>query len=212
VLLIGMLDSPFVRRVAVSMQLLGMTYEHRAWSVGRDFERIHQYNPMVKVPTLVLDEEEVLSDSSAILDYLDQSVGTQRALLPPSGRPRRDALRLIAIALFVADKARDQLQEVHFRPEDKRHMPWVTRLQGQMHEGLQLLDAQCRRRDGEPWMLDGGMTQADITATCAYTFASEALPHTAIPGRYPHLEPLAMRCEALEPFRNTHTPFFKPVG
>jgi glutathione S-transferase len=212
VLLIGMLDSPFVRRVAVSMQLLGIRYEHGNWSVGRDFERIRQYNPMVKAPTLVLDDGDVLSDSGAILDYLDQSVGPERALLPSSGRARRDALRLMALALFVAEKARDQLQEVFFRPEDKRHGPWLERLQGQMLAGLALLDAECQRRGEASWLIGDAMTQADITATCAYTFASEGLPASHIPGRYLHLEKLIARCEALEPFRQTHTPFFKPAG
>jgi glutathione S-transferase len=212
VLLIGMLDSPFVRRVAVSMQLLGIAYEHGNWSVGRDFERIRQYNPMVKVPTLVLDDGDALSDSGAILDYLDQSVGPARALLPPSGRPRRDALKLIALALFVAEKARDQLQEGYFRPEDKRHGPWLERLQSQMLAGLALLDADCGRRGEAPWLIGNAMTQADITVACAYTFASEGLPEARIAGRYAQLEKLAARCEALEPFRRTHTPFFKPAG
>jgi len=59
-LLIGMYDSPFVRRVAISMQLCGIAYEHGNWSVGADFERIRQYNPLVRVPTLVLDDGAVL--------------------------------------------------------------------------------------------------------------------------------------------------------
>ena len=46
-----MLDAPFVRRVAVSMQLLDIGYEHADWSVGRDFDRIRAYNPLGRVPT-----------------------------------------------------------------------------------------------------------------------------------------------------------------
>ena len=52
-ILIGMFDSPFVRRVAVSMNLLGIAFEHRNWSVGKDFELIRQFNPLGRVPTLV---------------------------------------------------------------------------------------------------------------------------------------------------------------
>jgi glutathione S-transferase len=91
------------------MQLLEMGYEHANWSVGRDYERIRQYNPMVKVPTLVLDDGEVLSESSAILDYLDQSAGPARALLPAYGRARRDALKLMALSMLVAG--------IHLPPE-----------------------------------------------------------------------------------------------
>jgi glutathione S-transferase len=212
VLLIGMLDSPFVRRVAISMQLLGMSYEHGDWSVGKDFERIRQYNPLVKVPTLILDDGEMLSESSAILDYLDQTAGPQRALLPASGRPRRDSLKLMALAIVVAEKARDQLQEAFFRPADKRHAPWLERLQGQMLAGLQLLDRECARRGAAHWLIGESMTQADITVTCAYTFASEALPQAAIATNHPHLSKLAARCEMLAPFKATHRPFFTPSG
>ena len=61
-ILIGMFDSPFVRRVAVSMQLVGKTFEHRNWSVGKDFERIREHNPVGRVPTLVLDDGEALPE------------------------------------------------------------------------------------------------------------------------------------------------------
>src|ERR1700759_1652074 len=98
-LLIGMLDSPFVRRVAVSMQLLGMPYEHGNWSIGRDFERIRQFSPLGRVPSLVLDDGEVLTESASILDYLDDTAGPSRALLPRSGQPRRLALRLMSFAI-----------------------------------------------------------------------------------------------------------------
>ena len=74
-LLIGMYDSPYVRRVAISMKLCGIAFEHADWSVGADFERIRQYNPLVRVPTLVLDDGEVLFESAAMLDYLDELVG-----------------------------------------------------------------------------------------------------------------------------------------
>ena len=88
-LLIGMFDSPFVRRVAVSMQLLDIGFEHANWSIGRDFERIRQHSALGRVPTLVLDDGEVLSESAAILDYLDDRVGPGRALLPSGGAARR---------------------------------------------------------------------------------------------------------------------------
>ncbi|HTU60146.1 MAG TPA: glutathione S-transferase N-terminal domain-containing protein, partial [Polyangiales bacterium] len=117
--LIGKLDSPFVRRVAVSLKLLGIAYEHVDWSIGPDLDRIRQYNPLGRVPTLVLDEGEVLLDSSAILDHLDEIAGPRRALLPGSGRERREALRLIALAVGAAEKGRDVVYEQRFRPPEK---------------------------------------------------------------------------------------------
>ena len=97
-LLIGMFDSPFVRRVAVTLKLLGIPFEHANWSVGRDFDRIRQYNPLGRVPTLVTANNERLFESAAILDYLDELVGPGRALMPASGPERRTALNLMAMA------------------------------------------------------------------------------------------------------------------
>jgi glutathione S-transferase len=59
-ILIGMFDSPFVRRVAVTLNLLEIPFEHRNWSVGKDFELIRRYNPLGRVPTLVLDDGDAL--------------------------------------------------------------------------------------------------------------------------------------------------------
>jgi glutathione S-transferase len=212
VLLIGMLDSPFVRRVAVSMQLLGMGYEHANWSVGRDYERIRQYNPMVKVPTLVLDDGEVLSESAAILDYLDQSAGPARALLPASGRARRDALRLMALSMLAAEKGRDQLQESIFRPKEKIHEPWLERLRSQMNGGLGELDRYCQSRASEQWLIGSAMSQADITVSCGFTYLNDALPDATVAARHAHLAKFVARCEALEPFSSTHVPFLRPVA
>jgi glutathione S-transferase len=207
-----MLDSPFVRRVAVSMQLLGMGYEHANWSVGRDYERIRQYNPMVKVPTLVLDDGEVLSESAAILDYLDQSAGPARALLPAAGRARRDALRLMALSMLAAEKGRDQLQESIFRPKEKIHEPWLERLRSQMNGGLAELDRYCQSRTGEQWLIGSAMSQADITVSCGFTYLNDALPDATVAARHTHLAIFVARCEALEPFTSTHVPFLRPVA
>jgi len=96
-ILIGMFDSPFVRRVAVSMHLLDLPFEHRNWSVGKDFDQNSPLQPAGRVPTLVLDDGESLIESAAILDYLDELAGPQRALLPRSGSARRDALHLMSM-------------------------------------------------------------------------------------------------------------------
>lgn len=84
--LIGMLDSPYVRRVAISLHLLDIPFEHEAVSVFRHFDAFKAINPVVKAPTLVLDDGTVLVDSSLILDYLETLAG--RSLLPAAAAPR----------------------------------------------------------------------------------------------------------------------------
>jgi glutathione S-transferase len=210
VLLIGMFDSPFVRRVAISLKLCGIAFEHADWSVGADFERIRRYNPLVRVPTLVLDDGEVLLESQALLDYLDELVGPQRALLPRVGRERRTALKLMATALGAADKAREQVYERAFRPPEKRHEPWLARCRTQMHGALAELERHAAERGIGRWLVGERMTQADITAVCAFTFLTDALALSLQAAPYPALRALTARCEALPEFQSTRLEFFVP--
>jgi glutathione S-transferase len=208
-ILIGMFDSPFVRRVAVSMNLLQMPFEHRNWSVGKDFELIRQFNPLGRVPALVLADGDTLIESGTILDFLDESAGPERALLPRSGEPRREALRVIAIAVGGAEKGVLQLYETAFRPPEKRYRPWVERCHTQTHAALAELDRLCQVRGGE-WLIGNRITQADITASCAYTFLSDALDINRDAVVYPALNALAARCEALAEFRSVKADWFAP--
>src|SRR5579871_5947807 len=205
-----MLDSPYVRRVAVTMKLCGIAYEHASWSVGADFERIRRHNPLVRVPTLVLDDGEVLLDSHALLDYLDELVGPQRALLPRVGRERRSALRIMALAMGAADKAREQVYERAFRPADRRHEPWLARCRMQMHGALAELERHASERGSGRWLVGERMTQADISTVCAFTFLVEALSLTPTTAPYPALRTLAERCEALPEFQGAYLKFFAP--
>lgn len=206
-ILIGMFDSPYVRRVAVSLRLLGFAFEHRNWSVGKDFERIRAYNPLGRVPTLVLNDGEVLIESAAMLDWLDERVGPERALLPAGGADRRRALKLMAIATGAADKGVAQLYEGAFRPAEKRHEPWVARCRTQMEEGLAELDRCCASRD-VGWLLGARLSQADITVTAASTFMIESLQLDA--ACWPALDGLRRRAEALPAFCEFHQAFFVP--
>ena len=210
-MLIGMFDSPFVRRVAVSMRLLGIAFEHRDWSVGRDFDRIRAHNPLGRVPTLVLEDGEALLESSAILDYLDELAGRERALLPPSGAPRRAALRLMAIATGAAEKGALQVYERVFRPAEKSHEPWLGRLRTQVKGSLAELESCCAARAGS-WLVGERMTQADITVTCAVTFLDGAVALASAPERYPSLRQLVARCEALPEFVATRIAWSAPAS
>jgi glutathione S-transferase len=207
-ILIGMFDSPFVRRVAVSLNLLGMAFEHRNWSVGKDFELIRHFNPLGRVPTLVQSDGEALIDSAAILDFIDGEVG-ERALLPPSGLARREALRVIALALGAAEKGVAQVYEVAFRPEAKRHAPWVERCRTQMQSALNELERLSQARSGE-WLVGGRMTQADVTTSCVFTFLTDAVPLSQAAVQYPGLSALCARCEALPAFRSVKAPYHAP--
>jgi hypothetical protein len=104
-ILIGQYDFPFVCRVAIAMRLYGLHFEHRPWSTFGDGDKIAPYNPLRRVPTLVLDSGEVLIESTAILDYLDELVGPGHAMIAERGPERRHALKICALATGLADKA-----------------------------------------------------------------------------------------------------------
>ena len=57
-ILIGQYDSPFVRRVGIALTLYGLPFEHKPWSTFGDAEKIRPYNPLTRVPTLVLDDRD----------------------------------------------------------------------------------------------------------------------------------------------------------
>jgi glutathione S-transferase len=209
-ILIGMFDSPFVRRVAVSMNVLGVAFEHRNWSVGKDFELIRAFNSLGRVPTLVQPDGEALIESSAILDFLDDSAGEDRALIPRSGKQRRQVLRILAVATGAAEKGVSQIYETVFRPPEKRHRPWMDRCHTQMHAALAELNRVSQARAGD-WLVGNRMTQADITTTCAYTFLADALAVNRAAVAYTGLAALAERCEALPEFRSVKAEWFPPA-
>ncbi len=205
-LLIGMFDSPFVRRVAISMKLLGIPFEHGNWSVGKDFDRIRQHNPLGRVPALVLDDGEVLTESSAILDYLDEQAGA-RALLPRTGPERRHALQVMVIATGAAEKGVSMVYERAFRPPEKRHEPWVQRCRMQVTGALTELNQRYEKTNGT-WLLGEAVMQPDITTACVATFLSDAAQFDL--HAFPALASLTSRCEAMPEFAQTRLAFFTP--
>jgi glutathione S-transferase len=104
-ILIGQYDSPFVRRVGIALTLYGRPFEHRPWSTFGDADKIRPYNPLTRVPTLVLDNGEVLIESHLILDYLDSLVAADRRMFPTHEPARRQALKIAALATGLGDKA-----------------------------------------------------------------------------------------------------------
>jgi glutathione S-transferase len=158
----------------------------------------------------VTDDGEKLLESGAILDYIDERVGPDRALLPRSGPERRLALRLMAMATGAAEKGEQQVYERVFRPEDKRHQPWVERCRAQMSGSLSALDRYVGERGVSQWLVGKRMTQADITVACAFTFLNDTLRIAEDRVMFQSLAMLAGRCESLPVFQETRTPFLVP--
>jgi glutathione S-transferase len=182
------------------MRLLGLDYEQKNLATADQLEEIKEYNPVGRVPALELDEEEVLIDSSAIIDYLNETAPADKKLVPISGPERWAVLRQTSIALGVAEKAVALAYERNRRPEDKVWDEWVARLSGQLEGGL---DALERSLQGQDWLVGDEMTLADVTAVCAFDSAAMIAPELATEERYPRLASLSERCGELAAFSET---------
>ncbi|MET4114636.1 glutathione S-transferase [Bradyrhizobium sp. JR1.5] len=207
--LIGQYDSPFVRRVAIALRFYGLAFEHRPWSTFGDADKIAPYNPLRRVPTLVLDDGEALIESTVILDYLDELVGPEKAMLPRSGAERRRHLRICALASGLGDKAVSLLYERVLRKEQLAL--WVERCQAQIADVLKVLEAE-RAKVTTPYWLGMRIGHADIAVACVVRFTREAHPQLFEPSRYPALSAHADACEALAPFQEIVQPLSPPKG
>ena len=194
-LLVGMLDSPYVRRAAVTGTLLGLDFEHRSVSVFRHMDEFRAINPLVKAPTLVADDGTVISESLLIIQHFEDIAG--RSLRPVEGSARTRDLALTGIGIVAADKA-VAIEYERKRPETQRYQPWQERIVSQLHTALDLLDAAAVR--GE---LTAGpeLLPCDIAAAIAWGFCRFVIPEFAPEDRWPALAAQAQDCEALDVFK-----------
>ena len=196
--LIGMLDSPYVRRAAISAKCLGIALEHRSVSVFRHFEQFRQINPVVKAPTLVLDDGEVLMDSTLIIDYLETLAGN--SLLPVEPSQRLRALRLIGLALAASEKSVQLYYERNLRPQEIQFEPWVQRVEGQLAAAYSALERELEK---QPLKTDGSIEQDGITLAVAWSFTNLVVPDQVNAAQFPRIAAFTAYAEGLDVFVST---------
>src|SRR5260221_13436443 len=172
-ILIGQYDSPFVRRVAIALRLYELSFENRPWSTFGDGEKIAPYNPLRRVPTLVLDGGEALIESTAILDYLDEVAGPDKAMIAARGPERRRGLKICALASGLGDKGVSLLYERVLRKDQSQIC--VERCEAQIFSVLDVLE-QERTAVKTPYWFGERIGHADVAVACALRFTSEAHP------------------------------------
>lgn len=207
-ILIGQYDSPFVRRVGIALNLYGLPFEHRPWSSFSDADKIRPYNPLTRVPTLVLDNGEVLIESHLMLDYLDGLVPAERRMFPVSEPARHQALKVSALATGLGDKAVSLFYEkrLHENVSDL----WVGRCRAQIENALAVLEADRATRP-EPYWFDDRIGHADIAVAAVLRFFSEAHPGLVSLADFPALSRHAARLEAMPVFQAVMQPFIAPA-
>ena len=206
-ILIGQYDSPFVRRVAIALRLYELPFEHRPWSTFGDGDRIATFNPLRRVPTLVLDDGEVLIESAAILDHLDEVVGPSRAMIAERGDLRRGALKVCALATGLADKAVSLIYEQVLHQTTSEQ--WIARCRTQISGVLDVLEADRAKTATRFWSGDA-IGHADIAVACALRFTCDAHPGLFDEKLWPSLAAHSATCEALPAFHEIAQPFLPP--
>jgi glutathione S-transferase len=205
--LIGILLSPFVRRVAVSLSVLRLSFELDDVFVFGERETVRRYNPLVRIPVLALDDGENLVESGAILDEIDHMVSPERRLTPGDGPLRRRVVQTTAVALACAEKAQWAFYEDRVRPAEKVHTPWIDHNDQQVLGGFEHLNMSAGKIDAGGWIAGTpDMSQADVTTVVAFTFGMLARPNLELAERFPELARFAERCENLPAFLSAPIP------
>lgn len=203
-ILIGGFGSPFTRRVATTMRLYGIDYEHRPLRGTDPAQRVElkAINPLARVPALVTEDAGALVDSATILDYLDRHVGPAKALTPAEGPERTRVMALMGLAIGAVDKSIAEYYERGKRPEEKYHRPWMDQLLEQSKDGFAALEKDAM----EPWLMGENMTQADVSTVAFWDFAVKNRPADAPPLGCPKLAALSERANAMSEFADTRPP------
>ena len=226
--LIGMLDSPFVRRAAISLDRLGFSFEHTPLSVMMNFEQFQEFNRHVKAPTLVCDDGMPLMESSLIIQFAERSAEKsfldEGGLMPREPGEYQRALRLIGLGLLIGEKAVQCVYELNLRPAEKKHLPWLKRVSGQLRSALNDLDESLGESslalNFDPEKFQGEksesmITQAHITLVSAFTFTQLMMPTSVKATDYPRLSALVNALEQLpviQRYYPTGTLPLKPVA
>ena len=196
--LIGMLDSPYVRRTAISLKYMGISFEHQPLSVFSNFSEFQSINPVVKAPTLVFEGGEVLLDSTIILHYAESAVPASRRLMPHLGDECRTALQIVGLALASAEKAVQLIYEKNLRPEDKQHQPWIDRVTLQLKAACTELETKLRVSEFELKPL--ALTQPFITSAVVWQFIQSMLADVIPAQEFLRLQALSDYAETLPEF------------
>ena len=198
--LIGMLDSPYVRRVAVSLKVLGVPFDLDQVSVFRHFDKFSAINPVVKAPSFVTDDGVVLMDSSLILEHIAHIA--PRSLMPADRAGHERALRQVGLALAACEKSVSIFYERNLRPAEKQHQPWLDRVHGQLLAAYGALE----REVSPDWFTGEDLLQPQITCAVAWRFTQHVVSELVPAAQFPRLSVLSARAEKLPAFRETDFP------
>jgi len=196
--LIGSLTSPYVRkaRIVLAEKHIGYNFElEMPWNTDT---HVPDYNPLGKVPVLVMDDGTSLFDSRVIVEYLD-NINPVSRLIPESNRLRIMVKRWEALSDGICDAAAAIFLERR-RPETQQSEEWISRQQSKVTGGL---EAAAHELADKKWCDGNVYTLADIALGCALGYLAFRFPGIEWRTNFPNLADLSDRLEKRTPFLET---------
>jgi glutathione S-transferase len=201
--LIGMLDSPYVRRVAIALDLHGLAFEHEAVSVFSTFEKFQHINPVVKAPTLICDDGELIMESSLILQFIEATKTGGRSLWSQDHIALQHQFRTLSLALAACEKSIQIVYEKNLRPVAAQYQPWLERVRGQLLVAYAGLEQELAKHSA----LSAETSHASIATAIAWQFTQSELPAVVSAAQHPLIAKLAQQLEQLPAFQK-----YPPIG
>ena len=197
--LLGSDTSPYVRKVRIVLAEKKIDYQYERVDVSGPDAPIKQFNPLGKVPCLVLEDDTGIFDSRVIVEHLDNLTPVHR-LIPPSGRARTEVRRLEALADGLLDAALLIRTELTQREEALRDQKWIARQMGKIEAALAVMSQDLGENT---WYCDGKYSLADIAVGCALGYLDFRFAQLGWRAQYPNLGALAERLAERQPFLDT---------
>jgi glutathione S-transferase len=197
--LIGSLTSPFVRKVRIGAIEKHIELEFVVDVPWHPDTKVSEFNPLGKVPVLVLDDGATLFDSRVIVEYLDTVTPVSR-LIPEGNRQRIAVKRWEALADGVTDSAAlIFIERAQRAPEHQSH-DWIVRQEQSVFRGLEAMSEELGEKK---WCTGDLMNLSDIAVGCALGYLDFRFSEIQWRETHPNLAKLADRLNELQPFKDT---------
>jgi glutathione S-transferase len=200
--LLGSLTSPYVRKARIVMAEKKLDYAFIPEDVWAADTTIQEFNPLGKVPCLLMEDNSALFDSRVIVEYLDTLTPVCK-LIPPNGRERAEVKCWEALADGVLDAAILVRLEKTQRPDVQQSPQWIDRQLGKVHAGLKAMADGLQDR---PFCVSNHYSLADVAVGCALGWLSFRFPDIDWRTGYPNLAKLVDKLSERASFKDTVPP------
>lgn len=195
------LTSPFARKARIAMMDKKIDCETLVDIPWETDTKVPKFNPLGKIPVLILDDESTLYDSRVIVEYFDVMSPVAR-LIPESGRARLIVKRWEALADGISDAAATIFLE-RKRPAERQDSGWIERQQAKIDRGLAALSAEL---GDKAWCTGEAYNLADIAVGCALGYLDLRFPEIKWRKRHANLSALNKKLEQRASFSETKPP------